>query len=512
MSFSVDETGVWVPRRSRGAFDVYFDGQHAWSFRPDAAEVLDGRPVVRWPRAMLQWLDGSTEVRITKGDKEVHRAEVSFGAGSGRVSMIDAQGIPVMVDKWGLVQRPFSGRHPGVVKQMTDLTQQIVDVLAAELDLHVWLAFGSLLGAARSGKVIGHDSDVDLSYLSHADSMVGCIREMYEITRVLRAAGLTVMNKSGGFVTVLFTGDDGGQGSIDIYSFFYVGENLYGNATLRVPADASIIEPLGLMEFEGVMLPVPADPDAMLTLSYGPNWRVPDPSFSHSPSAATNVRFDGWMGSLMDDRREWERWVRLEQPQVGRGGPSPFGHWALAGLAPGSSILDLGAGTGRDVVAAGRRGHRALGLDYARGAFLRARRIVARDDLDVSFGQINFYSWRDTVTAVALAVHRKAPTVVFAGGVLDSVGPQSRQHVYRALQLALGGRGGEARLEFAHDLSDWEWVPNTGGVRYPVAPEEVASELARLGGKVTSTERVRASNETLGMALTRMKVRWEATG
>lgn len=508
MSFSVDETGVWLPRRSRGAFDVFFDDHHAWSFRPDTAEVVGGRHLARWPRAMVQWLEGSTEVRITNDGKEVHRAEVSFGNGEGRVSMIDAQGIPVMVDKWGLVQRPFSGRSPGVVKQMTDLTQQIVDVLAAELDLQVWLAFGSLLGAARNGHVIGHDSDVDLSYLSHADSMVGTIREMYDITRVLRAAGLTVMNKSGGFVTVLFTGEDGGQGSIDIYSFFYVAENLYGNATLRVPADASIIEPLGLMEFEGVMLPVPADPDAMLTLSYGPNWRVPDPSFSHNPSHQTNVRFDGWMGSLMDHRREWERWARLEQPHVGRGGPSAFGHWALAGLPAGSSILDLGAGTGRDVIAAGRRGHRAVGLDYARGAFARARRIAARDDMDVRFGQFNLLSWRDTVTAVASAAHREAPDVVFAGGVLDSVSPQARQNLYRALALVLGGRGGEARLEYAHDLSEWEWVPNTGGERYAVATEDVTRALTRLGGRVVSTERVPASAETMGMALTRMKVRW----
>lgn len=512
MAFSVDETGVWVPRRSRGAFDIYFDDRHAWSFRPDSAEVVDGRNLVRWPRAMLQWLDGTTDLRITAGDQVVFREEVRFGSGKGRVSMVDAQGIPVMVDKWGLVQRPFSGRAPGVVKQMTDLTQQIVDVLADELDLHLWLAFGSLLGAARSGHVIGHDSDVDLSYLSHETSMVGVIREMYDITRVLRKAGLTVMNKSGGFVTVLFTGEDGGQGSIDIYSFFYVGENLYGNATLRVPADASIIEPLGEMLFEGVMLPVPADPDAMLTLSYGPNWRVPDPSFSHNPSRETNVRFDGWMGSLMDHRREWERWVRLQQPAVGRGGATPFGRWALAGLPEGSSILDLGAGTGRDAVAAGRRGHRVTAMDYARGGFVRARRLVARDELDVQFEPINFSSWRDTVTAVTLAAHERAPDTVFLGGVLDALAPGPRRNVYRAVGVVLADRGGEARLEFAHDLSEWEWQPNTGGIRYEVSPEEVARELGRWGGRVVGTERVAAGKDTQGMALTRMKVRWEGRG
>lgn len=509
MAFSVDETGVWLPRRSRGAYDVFFDDRHAWSFRPDAAEAIDGRHLVRWPRAMLQWLDGSTAVRITTGDRVVLEEEVRFGSGKGRVALLDAQGIPVMVDKWGLVQRPFSGRAPGVVKQMTDLTQQIVDVLAEELDLHVWLAFGSLLGAARSGHVIGHDSDVDLSYLSHETSMVGIIREMYEITRVLRRAGLTVMNKSGGFVTVLFTGEDGGQGSIDVYSFFYVGDNLYGNATLRTPADASIIEPLGEMLFEGVMLPVPADPDAMLTLSYGPNWQVPDPSFSHNPSYRTNLRFDGWMGSLMDHRREWERWTRLQQQAVGRGGATQFGRWALAGLPAGSSILDLGAGTGRDAVAAARRGHRVIALDYARGSFVRARRLVVRDELDVVFDQINFSSWRDTVTAVASAVHERSPGVVFLGGVLDTVEGQPRRNVYRALGTVLAARGGEARLEFAHDLAEWEWQPNSGGLRYEVSPEEVTRELGRWGGRVVAAERVAASKATGGMASTRMKVRWE---
>lgn len=511
MTFTLDDHGMRLPAALSGSYDLYFDDQYVWSFTPAPGDETDGGYYVRWPNAMKFWLNGTATVALKEGDRTLFEDEVTLGTGEGRISFIDDKGIPVMIDKWGLLQRPFSGRGEGVVEQMIDITEQIIEVLDRDLGIKAWLAFGSLLGAAREGKVIGHDSDVDLAYLSHQETIVGLNREMFEITRVLRRAGMRVMNKTGSFVTVLFTAPDGAVGSIDVYSTFHLDGLLYETATVRAPVPVAAIEPLSTLEFEGRELPTPADPDAMLEVSYGPNWRVPDPSFAHTPPPSTYLRFDGWFGSLMHQRREWERWVRTHKDEAGDG-PTAFGAWALDALPERAVVVDIGAGVGRDAIAAARRGARAFALDFARGAFQGARRVKREEGLAIGFTLMNLYDYRDAVTRAAEIMHGVGGhRIVLAGGLLDSVEPEGHDAFYTMLRMILG-RGGTAYLEFAHDLSRYEWTPGTGGHRFVVSPGEVRNRLLRIGGIIDQTTTVTPSRATQGMALTRMVVRWPRMG
>lgn len=510
MPITLDEQGLTIPASMAGSYDLYVDDQYVWSFAPTPAERVDEGYRIAWPNAMKHWLDGHAVFSIREDDEVLFEEEVSLGSGEGRISFVDPQGIPVMIDKWGLLQRPFSGRDRSVIEKMVDITSEIIDVLARELDVHCWLAFGSLLGAAREGKVIGHDSDVDLAYLSDKETPVELNREMFEITRALRRAGMRVVNKSGSFVTVMFNAPDGGVGSIDVYSTFYMSGLLHETATVRADVPREAILPLGTLEFEGRELPVPADPDTMLEVSYGPNWRVPDPSFSHQPPPSTTTRFDGWFGSLMPNRREWERWGRLNREHAGDG-PTDFGAWALARVPEKAAVVDIGAGTGRDVLAAARAGHRAYALDYARGSFARARKISREEDLGIDFSEVNLYSHRDAITRAALIAHGPDPRAVLAGGLLDAIEPRALPTFFSMLRL-LVGRGGRAYLEFAHDLSGWQWAPNTGGARYEVSAQHVRAECERIGGRVVRVETVPPSPATAEMARTRFVVHWKRKG
>lgn len=304
----VDDEGLHLPGDFAGSGDVYFDDHHAWSFA--VAPTDDGEELlVRWPVRMQRWLDGESAVRVSDGTSDLFAETVRFGSGTGRVRFVDKDGIPVMIDKWGLLQRPFSGRDRSVIDQMVELTEQILAVLRDDCGVEGWIAFGTLLGAAREGAVIGYDSDIDLAYLSKQPTPARMTGELFAIARALRAHGMTVLHKSGSFITVHFVAPDGGEASIDIYTCFYVGDYLHETATVRQVVPLAAIEPLGRIEFEGRMLPAPADPDTMLSVSYGPSWRIPDPSFKHEPGAEVTTRFDGWFGSLMRNRRDWERWI-----------------------------------------------------------------------------------------------------------------------------------------------------------------------------------------------------------
>ena len=109
----VDDTGIRLPRGFSGPADVLFDGRRVWSFSVDRAS--SDPAFVAWPKRMKRMLDGQVEVRIVAGEREIFAGERQFGTSTERLRLVDAQGTPIVVDKWGLIQRPFEDRAPGVV-------------------------------------------------------------------------------------------------------------------------------------------------------------------------------------------------------------------------------------------------------------------------------------------------------------------------------------------------------------------------------------------------------------
>lgn len=504
----INDRGITLPGFVDDSCDVSFDGAHVWSFTPSEQDLDDdGTRFVEWPKAMRSRLDGVAEVTVTQGGSELFRDELSFGSSDDRVRFVDKDGIPIMIDKWGLVQRPFSGRGQDVVNRMVETTELICEVLERECGIRAWIAFGTLLGAARSGKVIGHDSDIDLAYLSDKATPAEMSVELFEMSRVLRRHGLNVLNKSGSFITVVFTAPDGAQSSIDIYTCFYVGDLLYETATVRAPVPRSAIEPLTRIEFEGHLLPAPADPAALLTASYGPKWRVPDPSFVHRPGRDIKQRFDPWFGALMRHRRDWEghfRQINTDPRRVW--GPSDFATWVhrRLGQSEGTRLVDVGAGRGTDAVFFARRGFQVLGLDYARGASYRSVRRIRRRGDDATFELMNLYDTRDVLTwAARIARQPGVPVTIYARGLLDSLEPDGVANFWRFSDLLLRG-GGSAFLEFGGRYS--EPGPGSGGKRFPIDPVTVERQVHRAGGRVTELEQKPTGKK--GQDLCRMTIEW----
>jgi hypothetical protein len=487
-----DEEGIHLPADVAGTYDVLFDDVLVWSIDLPARDAPTAPRRVPWPRNMRPWLDGRATVVLRRDDEELDLGEVGFGNSHRRVALVDERGVPVTIDKWGIIQRPFAGRGREVVAHMVEVTQRILTVLEQECGIHAWLAFGSLLGAVRSGGVIGHDSDIDLAYLSDRPTPAAMAEELFAARRALVRHGFQVANKTGSFLTIRFIPPDRSVASIDLYTCFHLGEYLYETATVRARVPREAIEPLGLAEFEGVPLPAPARPDVLLEASYGPGWRVPDPAFRHRPAPEVTERFDDWFGTVMRDRRDWEvywRDVRPRRPVPSTGFPG----WVADRLPAHAPVVDLGTGDGADALELATRGFPVTGLDYARGAWRANASAARRGRLPVTFDVVNLYDQRDAVTGAALLVRRSPrPSVLYTRSVVDALAPDGRDNLWRFADMLLRG-GGSAFIELEELAAPAAGTPaprfyGDGGRRYPVRADDVVRRAAAHGARVRERE------------------------
>jgi hypothetical protein len=498
----VDDQGLHFAESFSGSLDVVMDGHRVWSF--GTTDAVPSVTDVEWPKRLRWRLDGTAEVRIVAGGDELFADTVVFGSGEGRPRFVDNNGIPIFIDKWGLVQRPFEGRREaGVVAAMVDMARRVLEVMREDCGIAGWLSFGTLLGAARDGRAIGHDSDIDLNYLSERQTPAEMAVELWDIGRALRRAGLQVQHRSASFVTVRFKVPDGGWGNLDVYTCFYVEDRLHESATVRAPVPRSAILPLREIAFEGQRFPAPADVDRLLAVSYGPEWRVPDPSFRHLPGPDITQRFDGWFGSLMKGRRDWSAHNTRVAKEGGR--PSPFARWVSSQLGAVGRVVEVGCGAGLDLPAYAVGGRRALGLDYGlprRGDIERRRRVRT---LDFSLDDL-----RDVATLGALLSRDEAEQAVVARSLLEALTPDGTDAFFWLCSMALR-RGGRAYLEGVartpRDARAWQERHETGRIR-SLDPAQVAQQAEARGGRILS----RAGFDEAAVAIrTGPPARWRMT-
>lgn len=515
----VDDEGLHFGESFSGSFDVFMDDHRVWSYATDEHRAVRAMP---WPKRLRRLLDGAAEVRIVAGNDVLFEDTVAFGTGAGRPTFVDPHGIPIFIDKWGLIQRPFSGRREaGVVDAMVDMARRVLAIMHDDCGIDGWISFGTLLGAARDGGVIGHDSDVDLCFLSEQESPAEMIAELWTIARALRRAGIRVQHKSASFLTVRFKVPDGGQAGLDIYTCFYVDGLLHETATVRERVPREAILPLTELPFEGHLLPAPADPDLMLRVSYGPGWRVPDPSFRHLPGPDITHRFDGWFGSLMKWRRDW---VTYNTRVAGAGGkPSRFARWVVPQLEGVDQVIEVGCGAGLDLPAYAGSGRRVLGLDYARprrsahgSDASEASDGDDEDDARIRTRGFNLEDTRDVLSLGALLSRREALQAICGRQLLEALTPEATETFFRLCSM-VQREGGLTYLEGVtrspRASRAWQTGHEAGRVR-PLDPSSVVPLVRAAGGRIVSRagfDEASRAVRTGPPATWRMTIEWAAT-
>ena len=501
----VDAEGVRARSRAEVVLDVHFDGRRILSFwlQRDGVEQDDGW-FFAWPKTLREFLDGRADVRVvvTRTGQEVFRRELTFGSGRGRVEVVNRHGQPLSLDKYLRRVVAFDTRSREELEPLLDAVDEVVAALR-DVGVEAFLAYGTLLGAVRDGRVIGNDSDADLGYVSRLSHPVDVIRESFRVQRALVALGYRITRYSALAFKVDVDEGDGVVRGLDVFGGFLMDGHLHLMGEIREPFEESWLFPLGTTTLEGRTYPAPAEPDRLLTATYGPSWRVPDPAFHFDPPETTTRRLNGWFRGLRLGRAKWDRVYSRPQPPV-PAEPSPFVRWAAEREPGAATYVDIGCGRGSDVLWMAGRGVASVGLDFQPRSYAEA---AAREVPGASFSRCNLLELRDVLPAGAELARREGPRLVVARHLVDALDPQGRQHLWRLARMALAGEGGgRLHLEFLARFGDDGYARDLHVKRR--RPRLLVAELERAGATIVHRETMRVSDAPRSSKVCRLVVEW----
>ncbi|HEV7651532.1 MAG TPA: methyltransferase domain-containing protein [Actinophytocola sp.] len=486
---AVRRDGIVVDGAEPTVIDVLFDGRWIWSFHSARDTEPDGgRRRAPWPVSLRPYLRGTSHVTVRErfSGTTLFDGDHAFDDAGTRVKIMDDQGRPLIVDKSGDLQCGFAERGQATVDTLLDAVE---DVLARLTDAGVdaFLAFGALLGAVRDGTFIPHDSDADVAYLSKHRSPVDVARESFALERVMIEAGYWTWRFSAADFKVIVPDPEGGR-AIDVFAGFVVEDTFYlmpevSSADFR----EEIILPLGEVVLHGRKITAPADPEALLEITYGPQWRIPDPSFKFETPRQVKRRLDGWLRGNNSNRQHWWPFYFGRSSTRVSAEPSPFARWVHEREPVDTAIVDIGSGTGRDSLWFARQGHDVLGLDYIPAATERAGNIAREDDLPAQFRTFNLYDVRQVLATGGELAHRDRAPILYARFLVHALEDSGRHNLWRLANMCLR-RGGKFYLEFRTGLdADAEHEFGEHFRKY-LDPDAVVAEIEAGDGRIEHSE------------------------
>lgn len=486
-SVRVGDDGIHFLAPSNEGLGVEIGGRRVWALVPsrDGHRPADGDWLVPWPKLLRPYLNGRADVAVRTlltGDV-LFEGSVHLGDGVGVVSVVNARGKPLTVDKGNHISEMFSDVDE-------DVKADLVAAVARTLEFmdrnghEAFLAFGCLLGAVRGGKLIGHDNDGDIVYLARATHPVDIMLESMAIERQFVDAGWETRRMSGADFKLRAKLTGGKTIGIDVFTAFYLDGTLHVMPNVVTALSRDALLPQSTVELEGRVMPAPADPAALLEATYGPAWRVPDPAFKYETARAVRRRLGGLMRGERKHLRYWEAFYATQAPLVPTE-PSPFARWISEQEPTSSSLLDIGSGTGRDSLWLAEQGFAVLGCDYSRAGMSFATQLAEERGVDADFRRLNLYDLRQMLTAAALRPREQRIDVVYARFVVHALEDEGRRNLWRFSRGVLRGSNGRIYLEFRTEATEHEFGKH---FRQFVQPDIVAAELRAYGFTVEHCE------------------------
>ena len=471
---------------------VTFDGLYVWSFvaRRDGGRTRGGWRVP-WPDALRPRLEGSAHVRLadTTGDRVLFEGPVSFGGGTAPLVLQDAHGHPLAVDKTGHLIRVFSETGADVRRHIAHGTARAIADLRDKVGIDAHISYGCLLGAVRDGRLISHDSDSDIAYLSAQTHPADVVRESFRMEREMRLLGWRVVRMSGADLKLLLPLPDGRTCDVDVFGGFHVEDTFYlmGGRSGQVARES--LTPATTVSLEGVELAAPADPETVLEFLYGSSWRVPDPSFQAVDPWPGLRRIEGWMRGTRTHVAEWNTVYREQQSSIPRQGSS-FARWSHERMPVSARVADVGSGSGRDSAWLTRQDHQVVALDYSGEARRHSRRRLTRAGAEPPDARvILFNDLRSVLLAGAELAREPEPPYLYARGLVSCLDADARRNLWLLCRMSLR-RGGSLFLEYPARPSGVRTPASVApdGLGRRVSTRRLVREIAAAGGRVVRRE------------------------
>lgn len=495
----VDRTGIAARATEDVVLDVLFDGRRIWSFwiqRDGTYREQTGDYLVSWPRGLPSLLNGVTQLTVQRHVDEVvlFDEELRFGESDERIAVVNAEGKPVGIDKSGKLVMTFETRSSEHVAPLLDALEEVLAALK-KAGIDAFPAYGTLLGAVRDGKLIGHDSDADIGYVSRHEHPVDVVRESFAIERRLAEMGYSISRYSGAAFKVTVSEGDGSLRGLDVFGGFIADGHLVLMGEIRTPFEREWIFPLGTTTLEGRELPAPADTDRFLAATYGQSWRVPDPAFQFETPGSTHRRLDGWFRGTRQGKQDWDRKYHGQRNNQPRSRPNALATYLDAQEPDDAFVVDVGCGRGGDALWFARQGRRAIGLDFSVRGFEKAAERAERNQLAATYHPANLLELRHVLGWGARLAAMPGPRALMARHLVDSLDRTGRQQLWRLAKMALSG-GGRLYLEFiTSSAADDPWAQQF--LLHKVSPELVIAELEGAGARIVSRQTLRTEQMDL---------------
>jgi hypothetical protein len=480
---AVDAAGILLSGEEDRPLDVSFDGRRVWSFWSvrDTVPQRGGRRLAAWPPALRSHLDGSTRLGVAAhgAAAALYDEELRLGGADRRIAVVDDRGQPLGIDKSGRLTPTFETRTEAQVAPLLDSVETVLGELAAA-GIAAFPAYGTLLGAVREGRLIGHDSDADLGYVSRHTHPYDVVRESFALQRRLVDAGYATSRYSGASFKVEVVESDGFVRGLDVFGGFFAPwpghdeDRLYLMGEIRAPFRPEWIFPLGTCTLEGRTLSAPAQPERLLEAMYGPGWKVPDPAFKFTTPKSTVRALNDYFRVSRARRDPWAREHGRRGRRAPAGDPSALATYVLAEEGVPVELFDVGAGRGRDALWFARQGSAVTAYDFLPAAASPAVARARDEGHALQSRLLNLQEWRSVFAEGARAAHLPGPRTVLANHLLDSTTAFGRESLARFASMALRD-GGRLYADF------WTGGGTPDGT--PTRPVPLTEVLATLRGQ-----------------------------
>jgi len=250
--------------------------------------VADARSRLSGDGGLLDVLDATVRAEYGRAHRLLPRRVPDEGERAAFRALVNDRLLPGRGLEWTThgPQRPFRNWNRA---EQADYVRDSAEVVRAleTLTPDVCLGFGSVLAVVRDKALIPHDDDLDVIVAFERSQASTIPAALDQIEGHLRAQGFDV---TGAFTAHRHVRRPGRK-RVDVFVGIFEGDSIAWYPGPRGVITRAMVFPPRTSDLLGIPCRIPALPELYLEQTYGPGWRVPDPSFSHrwDPSAYADL-------------------------------------------------------------------------------------------------------------------------------------------------------------------------------------------------------------------------------